>query len=78
MCKQLDESLIGQCEHNITQALFLIGECNHNITHEFFLVSFTIISKGIQYYEKISIQGFPLSWSINSPGSFELVLATLL
>ena len=37
-----------------------------------------LLLTNLQYFKKNCIQGFPLSWSINSACSFELLLATLL
>ena len=69
MCKQQDESLIGKCEHNITQG-FLLGVIYYDIKR--------ILLTNLQYYQKICIHGFPLFCSSNSACSFELLLATVL
>ena len=43
MCNQPDESLIGQCEHNITKGFLSHGVFEQEV---FILVSFTMIPKG--------------------------------
>ena len=83
MKKQPDESLIGNCEHNIIKRFLSHGGMwtQHNPRAPLGVIYYDIkriLLANLQYYQKICIQVFPLSWSINSASSFQLLLATFL